>query len=303
VSSVTAGFWARSTAGSEILPSNVAASGSFWNAQSRKKMVQLTERRDGNVIHFLAENLESADVTVTFELGLVNLRGSTCFPFTTTLAPHQTVEAFSLSPIEPAREWHFSLTNAYTLGSNRAVHDDSYVYSLPYAAGQAFRVSQADDGAFSHSGPERHAIDWKMPEGTLVLAARDGVVVGTKDDSNAGGPDRSFEKCANYILIEHCDGTIANYAHLLKHGVKVSVGQRVTAGSVIGLSGNTGFSSSPHLHLSVFKTRDGRERESIPIRFRTESEPASTLVSGKVYTPPRTLLTAKDARAGKGPGE
>ena len=150
-------------------------------------MLKVFERRDGNVIHFLVENLESADVTATFDLGLVNLKGSTRFPFTTTLAPHRTIEAFSLSPIDETREWHFSLTNAYTLGSNRAVHDDSFVYSLPYAAGQAFRVSQADGGAFSHSGPERHAIDWQMPEGTPVLAARAGVVVGSKDDSNEGG--------------------------------------------------------------------------------------------------------------------
>jgi murein DD-endopeptidase MepM/ murein hydrolase activator NlpD len=185
------------------------------------------------------------------------------------------------------------------LGSNRAVHDDSYVYSLPYAPGQAFRVSQADDGPFSHSGPERHAIDWKMPEGTPVLAARSGVVVGTKDDSEAGGPDRSFENSANYVLIQHRDGTIGNYAHLLRHGVRVRLGQTVDTGAVIGLSGNTGFSSGPHLHFSVFKTRDGRERESIPIRFRTEKG-AATLVSGRVYAAPQFQLAAKKGSAGKG---
>jgi murein DD-endopeptidase MepM/ murein hydrolase activator NlpD len=263
-------------------------------------MLKVVERREGNAIHVLVENLESAEVTATFDLGLVNLRGSTTFPFTTTLSPHRTIEAFSLFPIDETREWHFSLTNAYTLGSSRAVHDDGFVYLLPYAAGQAFRVSQADDGAFSHSGPERHAIDWKMPEGTPVLAAREGIVVGTKDDSEAGGPDRSFENSANYILIQHPDGTIGNYAHLLKHGVKVSVGQTVETGTTIGLSGNTGFSSGPHLHFSVFKTRNGRERESIAIRFRTENRAAATLVSGKVYKASHTQLAAKKEQTGKG---
>jgi len=299
VACLTSGIWICSTAGSEVLPPGVPACGSLGNSQPRQ-MLKVTERRDGNGIHFLVENLESADVTVTFDLGLVNLRGSTRFPFTTTLAPHQTTEAFSLSPIDEAREWHFSLTNAYTLGSSRAVHDDRFVYSLPYAAGHAFLVSQADDGAFSHSGPERHAIDWQMPEGTPVLAARGGVVVGTKDDSTTGGPDRRFENSANYILIQHSDGTIGNYAHLLKHGVRVSLGQTVVAGALIGLSGNTGFSSGPHLHFSVFKTKDGRERESIPIRFRTENEAAATLVSGKVYLAPHSVLAATKERVGAG---
>ncbi len=272
-------------------PASTIASGSFGNAHS-KQMLRLTKRLDGNVIHFLVENLEAADVTATFDLGLVNLRGSTSFPYTTTVAPHQTVEVFSLSPIDDAQEWHFSLTNAYTLGSNRAVHDDSYEYALPYHSGKAYRVSQADDGPFSHSGPERHAVDWEMSEGTPVLAARAGIVVDTKDDSDTGGPDRSFEDAANYILIQHADGTIGNYAHLLKHGVKVSVGQRIETGTVIGVSGNTGFSSGPHLHFSVFRTRDGRQRESIPIRFHTESGPA-TLVSGTVYVAPTTLVASK----------
>lgn len=285
-------------ADSEALPPAVVASGSLGNSQSRQ-MLKVTQRRDGNVIRFLVENLESADVTATFDLGLVNLKGSTPFPFTTTFAPHQTIEAFTLSPIDEAQEWHFSLTNAYTLGSNRAVHDDRFVYSLPYTPGQAFLVSQADDGAFSHTGPERHAIDWQMPEGTPVLAARGGIVVETKDDSSAGGADRSFENSANYILIQHSDGTIGNYAHLLKHGVKVKVGQTVNTGDVIGLSGNTGFSSGPHLHFSVFKTRNGRERESIAIRYRTANATAERLASGKVYLAPDNQMVATKAEAGR----
>lgn len=261
-------------------------------------MLKIDKRREGNVIHFLVENLEPADVTATFDLGLVNLRGSTQFPFTATFAPHQRVEAFSLSPIDAGREWHFTLTNSYMIGSSRAVHDDSFVYSLPYAPSQAFEVSQAYGGAFSHTGPEKYAIDWKMPEGTPVLAARSGVVVGTKDDSDSGGPDRNFEAQANYILIEHRDGTIGNYAHLQRHGVKVAVGQKVETGAVIGLSGNTGFSSGPHLHFSVFKTRDGKDRESIPIHFWTRDGVPATLACGKVYFAPQRVLAA--AKSGTG---
>jgi murein DD-endopeptidase MepM/ murein hydrolase activator NlpD len=262
-------------------------------------MLKVTKLCEGKVIRFLVENLEAADVTATFDLGLVNLRGNAPFPFTRTFPPRQRIEAFCLSPIREDAKWHFSLTNYYTLGSQRAVHDDTFVYGLPYPAGQSFSVSQAYDGAFSHTGPERYAIDWKMPEGTTVLAARAGVVVATKDDSTAGGPDKSFEGSANYILIQHRDGTMGNYAHLLPHGVRVKVGQTVETGAVIGLSGNTGFSSGPHLHFSVFKAKNGRERESIPTRFRTAEGGASTLLNGETYLAPATLLVTTQGRTRK----
>jgi murein DD-endopeptidase MepM/ murein hydrolase activator NlpD len=260
-------------------------------------MLKIFKRSEGSVIRIFVHNLEEAEVTATFNAGLVNLRGSTHFPFTCTFPPHQTTEAFSLSPIRDDVEWHYTLTNCYTLGSQHAVHDDTFVYRLPYAAGRAFRVSQAYDGAFSHTGPERYAIDWRMPEGTPVLAARAGVVVAVKDDSDMGGADRRFESSANYILIQHRDGTIGNYAHLLTRGVKVKVGQAVQTGDMIGLSGNTGFSSGPHLHLSVFKAKDGRERESIPIKFRTEDGVATMLRSGGVYQAPTTTPLATEIAA------
>lgn len=261
-----------------------------------KLMVKLTREREGNVIRFFLENFESSDITATFDPGLVNMKGSTPFPHTLSCAPHEKIEAFRLSPISADSQWTYTLTNFFTVGSKLAVHDDTYAYALPYSAGESFLVSQAFGGAFSHSGAEKYAIDWNMPEGTPIRAARPGLIVGTRQDSRAGGPDRRFENDANYILIEHSDRTIANYAHLLPNGVKVQVGQKVQAGEVIGYSGNTGFSSGPHLHLSVFKARDGRTRESIPIRFDTGNGLATTLQAGQRY--PRESAPVLASRSG-----
>ena len=84
--------------------------------------------------------------------------------------------------------------------------------------------------------------------------------------------------------------SIGNYAHLRARGVRVAPGQRVAAGETIGLSGNTGFSSGPHLHFSVFKTRNGKERESLPIRFGIEQGRVATLVEGRSYPAPPVAL-------------
>jgi murein DD-endopeptidase MepM/ murein hydrolase activator NlpD len=144
-------------------------------------------------------------------------------------------------------------------------------------------VTQGYHGSFSHKGPDEFATDWKMPEGTPVHAAREGVVVSVKDDSEKGGSHRKFEDCANMVTVQHTDGTMAHYCHLAPHSAKVRVGQKIRTGDLLAASGNTGFTSGPHLHFAVFKARNGFGRESIPIKFRTANESGLTLVSGESY--------------------
>ena len=247
------------------------------------KMLKVVTKDVGGITHFYVQNLEAADVTATFELKMTNLRCSTNLPFTTTFPGSRTVEAFTLAPIEPKAQWTFSYKDAFTIGNNTAVHDDHVVYQLPYETGKAFLVTQGYHGTFSHTGPDEYAIDWKMPVGTPVHAARGGVVVKARDDSNVGGPDRKYEDCANCVLIQHPDGTIGIYAHLMKNGCKVKVGDNVKAGDVIALSGNTGFTSGPHLHFSVFKTKSGKERQSLPLKFQTADGVMLALATGQNY--------------------
>jgi murein DD-endopeptidase MepM/ murein hydrolase activator NlpD len=216
-------------------------------------------------------------------MAMVNMQGNKRFPYTATFAPRQTNEAFVLSPIKQGARWEYSYTNFHKLGSNCARHDDSVVYQLPYAPGNKFKVTQAFNGRFSHIGSNQFAVDWDMPEGTLVHAARGGMVVRVKDDSDKGGPSIEYDRYNNYVLIRHDDGTLGHYCHLQRAGCLVKVGQTVATGDVIAHSGNTGFSSGPHLHFCVFKTKDGRERVSIPVKFRTNQDKAITLTSGHSY--------------------
>lgn len=248
--------------------------------------VKVTTTREGGVTHFYVENEEFCEITMTFGLSLSNLKGNVAFPYTATFPAHETTEAFTLMPTVGGGEWEYSYTNYFKLGSNCARHDDSYVYQLPYAPGGKFKVTQGYNGTFSHKGSNQYAIDWQMPEGTPVYAARGGVVVKTKDDSSVGGSSIKYDPFNNYVLIRHDDGTLGHYCHLQKGGVCVKPGQRVEVGQQIARSGNTGFSSGAHLHFSVFKTRNGRERESIPVRFRTADEQGVTLVEGHRYKSP-----------------
>ncbi len=248
--------------------------------------VKIFTERDGDATRFYVQNNEFCEVTMTFDMSLVNLKGNTHFPYTATFPAKHKTEAFEIAPIHPGGKWEYSYTNYYKLGSNCAQHDDSYVYQLPYAPGNKFKVTQGYNGKFSHKGSNQYAIDWDMPEGTLVHAARGGIVVRVKDDSDKGGPSLAYDHFNNYVLIRHEDGTLGHYCHLQKGGILVKVGQTVSPGDVIAHSGNTGFSSGPHLHFCVFKTKDGRTRVSIPVRFRTSQEKAITLTSGHSYRAP-----------------
>ena len=86
------------------------------------------------------------------------------------------------------------------------------------------------------------------------------------DFEKAGLNREKYGGRANFIRIVHDDGSMAVYAHLKPEGVQVRTGQRVRKGQRIGLSGNTGFSTAPHLHF-VLQVNAGMRLQSIPFRM------------------------------------
>ena len=142
------------------------------------------------------------------------------------------------------------------------------VYLLPLQT-RDWRIDQGWGGRFSHQDPENfYAVDFTVKEGTPILAARDGVVMQVESNFDGAGLNREkFGARANLVRILHDDGSMALYAHLRAVGVWVRLGQRVHAGQSIGLSGNTGFTTGPHLHFAIQVNRGMRE-ESIPMRLR-----------------------------------
>ena len=122
---------------------------------------------------------------------------------------------------------------------------------LPFVEGTNVFVSQGNRGGFSHTAEQIHAVDFEVDEGTVVVAMREGMVTQLKEDSTSGCGDPSCADDANFIVIDHGDGTFAGYFHLMVDGATVELFDVVGAGQPIGLSGNTGFSTGPHLHAQV----------------------------------------------------
>lgn len=131
------------------------------------------------------------------------------------------------------------------------VEAGTVLVELPFEAGASHPILQGMHGAFSHSGNSTHALDFECPIGTTIVAARDGVVVALKESSSTGCGDPMCADQGNFVRIDHGDGTYAIYYHLERDGALVELGDRVCAGEPIARSGNTGFSSGPHLHFQV----------------------------------------------------
>jgi murein DD-endopeptidase MepM/ murein hydrolase activator NlpD len=169
-------------------------------------------------------------------------------------------------PTAAGRSGRLSLRLTATPGSSNARPQD-VLYLRPLAQADA-PIEQGFEGSFSHQDLEnRYALDFAVPIGTPVLAARSGTVMQVQVGFAGSGLDYAQEASrANFIRILHDDGSMALYAHLAEHGALVQPGQHVELGQRIGLSGNTGYSTAPHLHFSVQVNRGG-QLTAIPFRL------------------------------------
>lgn len=197
--------------------------------------------------------------------------------------PIRTIEARGPTTLtvvpDPGEPWGFDFRIHY--GHESHPHNDKHVYLLPFAPGTAFEVTQSHTRLTTHRLGNRYALDWKMPIGEPVHAARGGVVVSTFDGSHT--KSLTGTATANHIWIRHADGTIGKYLHLDPGGVLVDEGQTVAAGDRIGSAGETGFTNGPHLHFSV-STLGGRALyQTFDVLFATVDGPRR-LVTGDRYT-------------------
>jgi hypothetical protein len=171
-----------------------------------------------------------------------------------------------------------------TLGSPQAVHAPERPYRVPFALGASFLVSQAYPTQITHVTPDsRYAVDIALPDGTQVYAARAGTVIDVRHDAFLGAIDPALLDQANEVQILHADGTIAVYAHLHWDSIRVHTGQQVVRGEYIADSGNTGFTSGPHLHFAVWRNAGGNE-VSVPIQFAGQSGAPVTPLTGVALT-------------------
>ncbi|MFF7063651.1 peptidoglycan DD-metalloendopeptidase family protein [Pseudomonas sp. NPDC008258] len=216
---------------------------------------------DGGV-SFSARNELHVPVEVELRLdNLVNAQGGDAPRIVRRLLPPRTTQMLSVLRGRPGLLLNYRSTLLQAMG-DPGMRPQGFRYAFPWVGGP-FRVTQGPNGRVSHFGPKgRYAMDIAMPEGTTIIAAREGVVVKTENSQSGRAPNPS----GNFVRILHPDGTMGVYLHLMRGSVVVAEGQRVRQGQVLAKSGNTGNSTGPHLHF-VVQRNVGLALESIPYRF------------------------------------
>lgn len=159
-------------------------------------------------------------------------------------------------------------------------------YILPWAIGERYKVTQGNctKGSHNRKWNQQFAYDFEMSTGTAIHAVRGGVVI-SLEAGFSDGTGKSGEE--NEISIQHEDGSVAQYIHLTTNGVLVELEQVVEQGQLIGLSGNSGNSTGPHLHFHVlenFCPLGDTRCLTIPLNFKNTEFHENGLVEGKSYT-------------------
>jgi MYXO-CTERM domain-containing protein len=138
---------------------------------------------------------------------------------------------------------------------------------VPWPCGEAYSCTQSNGGQTTHTGLAQYAWDFGMPLGTDVLAAHGGVVLLLETGSQVGGCSDVYANDANYVLIDHQDGSAGLYLHVQHNSSNLQVGDPVAAGDVIARVGQTGWTCGPHLHFQVQEICGSWWCQSVPADF------------------------------------
>lgn len=223
--------------------------------------VCIKEVKNRDRIEIYAENLDPFTKSLEFEtetdnlLAYNNISNQVIFPNSS-----KKIQDFLIQ--DQNKLWRYNYSIKLYNGSYETNEKKIILNQLPFDKKVNFRISKNH-----HRLNSKYAIDFIIPEGTKVVAVEDGYIVNLEDKFTKGGDNLKYLGKANFIAIVHNDGKITEYFHLAHNSITKKRGDFVKRGEVIGLSGNTGYSTGPHLHFQVSKPFPKLGYISIPIDF------------------------------------
>lgn len=234
-----------------------------------KNPVQMVSIKTKNGFELYLENNAYYDVSIKLVASkIMNLQASEPLPYFNSYPARSRSKVIEFEIIDSKKASAFKTQYSTMIGRLNPNYDNNYLYALPYKRGQAFTLTQGFNGNATHKGKSAYALDFNLPIGSEVHAMRDGIVTALEEKHTEHGFSAEYASKANYIIIQHDDGTMAMYGHLNTNGVRVRLGERVYKHKFIGYSGNTGYSSGPHLHVHITAIKSFTTgANSIPFKF------------------------------------
>lgn len=248
--------------------------------------VRLFQRPAGADVALFAQNTFFAPIQLAYRIKTMeNVSPDTPRDGFKVLPPRSETQLLLIAKERPNAELAIEYDFQFLPGEPGAEHRPTQPYRLPYALASSVRVSQAYPESITHGDASAvHAVDFVMPIGTNVFAARAGIVIEVASDFFENGTNMNVDgPRANVVRVLHDDGTMSVYGHLNWNSIRVRPGQRVARGEYLADSGNTGFSTGPHLHFVVQRNKGGA-LEAVPIEFAGPGGSAVTVLTGRAYT-------------------
>ena len=253
---------------------------------SPRSGVSIDYEADGDTVRLVATNEYFAPVELALRFETISglEYPPPDDPLRWLLPPRSAMPLVRLARLDGAVQPSLEYRYEYLIGDPQAQHRPAEPYRVPFAISSGHTISQAYPDTITHNTPDsQHAVDIAMPVGTDVFAARGGVVFDVAAQNFKGGADASNMSLANVVRILHDDGTYAIYAHLNWNSIRVRVGDVVERGEYIADSGNTGYSSGPHLHFVVVRNA-GMTMQSVPVTFSGVNSSPIAPATGLVLT-------------------
>ena len=275
----------------------------FNVSYSQQKPLEISYKRNDDRsidFSFKKKNPGVTYVIVTFNI-LENAKNSTVY--------RKNIKGFSgnllkLEPINDKKGISFSYSYRYFTGSSKAKPNEKFNYVLPFKNGSQIKVLDLNylGKRFGNSEPKNwKSIQFLAKPNDTVYASRKGVVVEIKNEySEDNSSEFSYKNRANYIIIQHADGTLAKYGVLKKNSIMIKLGDNVFPHTPIAVVGTYDKPENSQLRFEVYyldkevlDTYAPKEKQTLTSKkhyyayinplFDTK-DGVTSLISGEKYT-------------------
>lgn len=213
-----------------------------------------SKRNDDNSITYSYEKRMPGNYLVYLNVQQI---GNTTAPSDRITVSGQSGTLFTLKPISEKSGIAFRFRYGFVRGKYKPKPDFDFVYCLPFKNGKEIRVDEIS--TISQTAGVSKPSNWKAfqfttsSESDSVFVARKGLVVEVVEKND---PDYNLEYAykqdANYVIIEHKDGTLARYDVLEKNSVAPEEGDMVFPGDFLAMAGTYDKKENKQLRFRVF---------------------------------------------------
>ncbi len=213
-----------------------------------------SKRNDDNSITYNYEKQKPGNYLVYFNIQQIS---NAIPPRDRITVSGQNGTLFTLKPISEKAGINFRFTYGFLRGKYKPKPDFDFVYCLPFKNGKEIKVEELS--TISERAGVSRPTNWKAFKFTTssrsdsIFAARKGMVVEVVEKNDRDyNLEYSFKQEANYIIIEHKDGTLARYDVLEKNSVIPEEGDMVYPGDFLAMAGTYDKKENKQLRFRVF---------------------------------------------------